>query len=179
MKSFEDLVHSNMKLIYSFSSKFCRTAEDRDDLVQETLLRAHTFFNKYEQGTNFNGWVFTIMRNIYLTNYGRKKRDRLRVSGANGTFVRETFFERESEPKFDMEMLSDEVTFALSEIRKDYVDVLIALVEDDLEYKEISEKLSIPVGTVMSRLFRAKNYARKSLADYAQQHYKISYRGEA
>jgi RNA polymerase sigma-70 factor, ECF subfamily len=175
MKSFEELVVENMDSINSISYKFYKSEDDRQDLVQDSILRACNYFHKYTPNTNFRAWMYTIMRNLYLTNYHREKLKLRKFSGNNAKIVEEMIFTKDEHVEFDVDSMSDDVKAVLAEIRKDYLDVLLIVAGEDLEYKEAAERLSIPIGTIMSRLFRAKKYAREHLAAYAKKNYNLEY----
>jgi RNA polymerase sigma-70 factor, ECF subfamily len=175
MQTFEEIVAKHMGLMYTASSKYYKSESDREDLIQDTMLRAYKYYDKFEQGTSFKNWICRIMKNVFINQYQRNKMIErksigLPIMGTEGGLMGEVGFTH-----FSAKYLSDEVTHALDKISDEHRNILIALVEEDLEYKDLADKFSIPLGTVMSKLCRARKNARALLLDYARENYQIGY----
>lgn len=161
--------------VYRFSMRLTKGDEDAaEDLVQETFLRAHRFWHTYERGTNAKSWLFTICRNTFLhqKELVRNKREQpaadmdARVEALSA----ESAFEKPStdpEQDFFNDLIDDQVVEAIDSLPDDYREVLVLSDLGDLKYAEIAEVLDIPVGTVKSRLFRARNLLQDRLREFA------------
>ncbi len=160
--------------LHTFAYHHTYNDVDASDLVQETYLKAYRFIDKYEPGSNAKAWLFKILRNSYI-NQHRKKANRPRQVD----FEEFTTFHNSEAPKgqgyvdlreeiFD-EMMGDEVSIALEQLPEDFKTVIILCDIEDFTYEEISKIVEIPIGTVRSRLFRARNALKEKLAKYAEE----------
>ena len=145
-----------------------------EDLVQETFLRAYRSWHRFELGTNAKSWLFTICRNTYLHERSRLRTQRERSvadferradESAADTAFQPTSWNPERD--FFRRWIHDEVIGAIDELPEPFRDVLALSDLGDLQYAEIAEVLGIPVGTVKSRLFRARRLLQDRLRDYA------------
>ena len=154
-------IENNLK---SFALGFTRNNEDAKDLTQETLLKAIKYRNYYTPQTNFKAWVFTIMRNIFINQYRRKVK-----SG--------TIFDNSKE-MFLLTNSAGSEENAVSQIAtKDIEEKIAGLSEEykhpfemhykGFKYKEIADKLGIPIGTVKSRIYIARKKLIDLLPDYS------------
>ncbi len=159
--------------LHTFAYHHTYNEVDASDLVQETYLKAYRFIDKYEPGSNAKAWLFKILRNSYINQHRKKKRKPQQVDYEE--FV--TFRDGEShllgyvdmrEEIFD-HMMGDEVSIALESLPEDFKTVLILCDIEDFSYEEISKIVEIPIGTVRSRLFRARNALKEKLAQYARE----------
>jgi RNA polymerase sigma-70 factor, ECF subfamily len=161
--------------VYRFALRL--TSGDRDaaeDLVQETFLRAHRFWHTYESGTRAKSWLFTICRNTFLhqRDSARNQRERpaadLDPRAEDATSV-SAFQNAATGPERDFfhELIDDEVVEAIDDLPDEFREVLVLSDLGDLKYAEIAEVLDIPVGTVKSRLFRARKLLQDRLRDFA------------
>src|SRR3990172_55589 len=175
-ESFEKLSLQYMDMLYSTALKMTRNIEEAEDLVQDTYLRAYRFFDKFEQGTNFKAWIFRILTNTFINNYRKKARTPRPVELDKVSF----FLEDEDEPFQEPEGLNayeeeaygelfdDEINHALDRLSAEFRQIIILSDVEGLSYKEIAEKADIPIGTVMSRLFRGRRMLQRSLFHYAR-----------
>lgn len=161
--------------VYRFALRLVGGDRDAaDDLVQETFLRAHRFWDKYERGTNAKSWLFTICRNTYLhgKDLVRNQRERpaadldARVEALSAASI---FEKRSTDPEqaFFGGLIDDEVVAAIDALPEEFKEVLVLSDLGDLKYEEISEVMDIPIGTVKSRLFRARRLLQERLRDFA------------
>jgi RNA polymerase sigma-70 factor, ECF subfamily len=161
--------------VYRFSLRL--TNGDRDaaeDLAQETFLRAHRFWHTFEGGTKIKSWLFTICRNTYLHERDRARNQRERPAADLDPRTEElasaSAFQPEvggPEREFFDALIDDEVVDAIDDLPEDFREVLVLSDLGDLKYSEIAEVLDVPVGTVKSRLFRARKLLQERLRDFA------------
>ena len=141
--------------------RLTRNRHDAEDLLQETALRAFRFWSHYEAGSNLRAWLHRILLNTFVNGYRRARRERelmQRVQAATVAHEREWL-----EPALVSGALSSELQSGLAELPPEYRAVLWAVAVDDLSYREAAETLGCPLGTVMSRLHRARRMLQKSL----------------
>ncbi len=153
-----------------------RSAWDREqgeDIVQQAVMTAWRQFHRFEKGTSFRAWVFRILINtIYSfnkkTTRDRKHRTASPVDGFDGVWARESAWASVlEEPARILESLDDRLTGAIGELRHDERQCLLLRLVEGFTYKEISSLLSMPMGTVMSHVYRARVKLREQLADLA------------
>ena len=163
--------------LFSTALRMTRSRSDAEDLVQETYIKGWRSFHTFQEGTNLRAWLFRIMTNTYINKYNAKKRKGTEVELDD---VEELFLYKRL-GSIDQSQLSssaedqmlelftdDEVKNALEELPEDFrIPVLLSDV-DGFSYKEISEMLEIPIGTVMSRLHRGRKAMQKMLYEYAR-----------
>jgi len=170
---FDQEFYPQADALLSFAYGLSRNEADANDLVQETYLKAFRFIDSYEEGTNAKAWLFRILKNAFINNYRKKSKRPTQVDfedlvnihreedTALNSYVdlREDIYER---------IIGDEVTIALGNLSVDYRTVLLLCDIEGFTYEEISKIIDIPIGTVRSRLFRARNLLKKELSAYAQ-----------
>jgi RNA polymerase sigma factor (sigma-70 family) len=151
-------------ILKTFTRRFTTDQEESSDLLQDTILKALTYKDKFKQDTNLKGWLFTIMRNTFINNY--RKNQRARTSNDN---TKELYFLN----------VEDTHTFNSPDTRYEYKDIWknVNELRDELltpfkmytsgyKYHEISEHLKLPIGTVKNRIFHARKEIQKKLAGY-------------
>jgi len=138
-----------------------RNYADAEDLVQETMVRAFRFFHRFEPGSNFMGWTTTIMRNVFITNYRKSKRRPTSVDMETLELM------MGADNSFEDVVRTDFVEHALKKLPLPYREILRLSDMKGLKYREIAEVLNVPVGTVMSRLFRARRLLRDAFEESA------------
>jgi RNA polymerase sigma factor (sigma-70 family) len=169
-KNYETYVNA----LYNFAFRLTQHDADAADLVQDTFLKAIKYEDKYEKGTNLKAWLFRILKNTFINEYNRKARhqpfidfDEIRPYHENElleTNAPAMYIDLRQEI-FD-DMLGDEVSIALNSLSQNEQTIILLDVED-FSYEEMSDILQIPIGTVRSRLFRARNNLKAKLYDYA------------
>ncbi len=171
---FEELSMRHLDPLYSAALRLTRNDRDAEDLVQDTFLRAYRFFDKFERGTNMKAWLFKILTNTFINTYRRTAKERSIVEGSEREAVHERFISRAAsesagnpEASFFDRLLSDDVLRAVDGLPVDFRMVVILADLQEFSYKEIAEILEVPVGTVMSRLYRGRRLLQKALAKYA------------
>lgn len=174
-EGFSDEALPWLDAVYRFALRLTHGNPDpAEDLVQETFLRAYRAWHRFERGTNAKSWLFTICRNTYLHERGRLRTQRERsvadvelraeASAAGGAFGRSAW---NPEHDFFRGVIHNEVIEAIDALPDPFRDVLVLSDLGDLQYTEIAEVLDVPVGTVKSRLFRARRLLQDRLRDYA------------
>ena len=162
-----------MDAVYNFALRMTNDEDDADDLVQETFLKAFRFFDKFEKGTNCKAWLFRILKNSYINDYRKhtKEPDRVDYEDVQNFYetiksdeVETTHYEQDAFAN----LLDDEISEALSELPEDFRTVIILSDIEGFTYEEISDFVDIPVGTVRSRLHRARKMLYSQLYDYAK-----------
>jgi len=171
---FEREVLAHLDSIYSMALRLARDPEDANDLLQDTILRAFRFFHQFTPGTNSRAWVLTILFNNFRNGY--RKSGREQVSQSEAEFIER--LEAESlaadQTRSDPEALAfadvmaPEVTAALDAIPEEFRSALLLVDVQELSYQEVSAVLSVPVGTVKSRVSRGRNLLREALVGFAR-----------
>lgn len=182
MKRFELEALPEMNALFSFAQKLCRDAQDSRDLVQDTMLKAYTYFHTFQEGTNCRAWLFQICKNSFINEIRRRQRQPValdfqaeesgdRVRGGNASFrdFRVNISSRDTGGILT-DMLSDEVHVALEALPSDYQTALILCDIENLSYEEIAEFMRTPVGTVRSRIHRGRTLLGGRLKEYARTH---------
>jgi RNA polymerase sigma-70 factor (ECF subfamily) len=141
-----------------------------EDLVQETMLKAYRGYGSFVRGSNFKAWLFTILTNATINDYRRRSRSPLVTD-----FAEVEPEDAEPMPQFSAEdvarlgdRLGDPAKRALDRLPPEHRLVFLMSTFEDLSYKEIAAILGVPIGTVMSRLFRARAVMRRELSDFAR-----------
>jgi RNA polymerase sigma-70 factor (ECF subfamily) len=176
-EEFEQVALPHLKALYNFALKLTLDPKDAEDLVQETFLRAFRFFDTYTPGTQIRAWLFRILRNVHINRYRAararpEETDLSKIEGGWEQNVSEEFLRehgpRSPERAFFEGVLDEEVERALAALPEEYREVVLLALVEELSYKEIAQVLSIPIGTVMSRLHRGRRILQARLLDYAR-----------
>ncbi len=158
--------------MYAVALRLTSNDKEAEDLVQDAMLRAFRFFDKFQQGTNLKAWLLKVMTNVFLN---RVKKSPNRPALVDFDTLEEVLGEADdgresvtSSSELFRELLDDDVARALDELPLEYrTPVLLSAIED-LSYKEIADIMDCPVGTVMSRLYRGRKMLERSLRTYAE-----------
>jgi RNA polymerase sigma-70 factor (ECF subfamily) len=161
--SFEELAMPLFDQLYNFAQWLTQNREEAEDLVQETYVKALKGFSSFQLGTNFRAWMYRILRNTFLTS-----RTGLRATSTvpldSDEDGPELAVENET-PETTLLKRSDSelVQGAINGLPVHYREILLLCEVEEMSYQEIAETLSIPLGTVMSRLSRARKTLREGL----------------
>ncbi|MEW6194042.1 MAG: sigma-70 family RNA polymerase sigma factor [Bacteroidota bacterium] len=160
--------------LYNYALRLTGDEDDADDLVQETYLKAFRFFDKFERGTNCKAWLFRILKNSYINDYRKLKKEPGKVDYDDVQNFYETIKSDEVESKhYEQDafsnLLDDDVSSALAKLPEDFRTVIILSDIEGFTYEEIADFVDIPVGTVRSRLHRARKMLYAQLFDYAKE----------
>jgi RNA polymerase sigma-70 factor (ECF subfamily) len=176
-QSFESEAVPHLDALFATALRLTKSEEDANDLVQETMLKAYRYFDKYQEGTNCKAWLFKIMTNTFINRYRKQQKrreflvdddfrplqDRAEAPAENpfvGDYVQEE--------QLYYRLFGDEVKQALEEIPVDFRMVVLLADLQDFAYKEIAEIMECPIGTVMSRLYRGRRMLQSRLVEYAR-----------
>jgi RNA polymerase sigma-70 factor (ECF subfamily) len=153
----------HLDTLYNFALRLTKRPPDADDLVQETYLRAFRFAHRFEPGTHLRAWLFQILRNTFLTFYRRETHQPVLLDKDLDEGPDEPLGAEAPDPAvvtvLDLER-------ALAEVSEEFRSVLLLADLEGLALQEIAQIMEIPVGTVKSRLFRARRMVRRRLPDY-------------
>jgi RNA polymerase sigma factor (sigma-70 family) len=160
---FEELAMPLFDSLYNFARWLVHNSNDAEDLVQETYLKALRRFATFQRGTNFRAWIFQILRNTFLSSCSKLER---RVTVAMD--LEEDFPALSVTPITPESLLiersdGDAVRCAIEQLPVILREVILLCEVEDASYREMAEILSIPIGTVMSRLARARKAVRKTV----------------
>ncbi len=177
---FEREAVPHMDALFNFALRMTGDSDEANDLVQDTYLRAFRFFDKFEKGTNCKAWLFRIMKNTYINTYRKRTKEPEKVDYEEV----ENFYENikpssTDDAHLDKEifdnLLDDQVSNAISALPEDFRTVVILADIEGFTYDEIADFIDCPVGTVRSRLHRARKMLFAQLYEYAgSKGYKIS-----
>ena len=167
----EAVIHTNA--LYRTALRMTRNEDDASDLVQEALVKAYRFWDKYEEGSNARAWLFKIMTNIFINNYRSKSRAPQTVAyeeiDDNFLFGQLSTIDPSDNPEknFFAKVFDDDVKKAIEELPPDFRIVVVLSFLEGFSYQEIADIAGLNIGTVKSRLHRGRKILQKSLWDYA------------
>ncbi|MDW3193613.1 MAG: sigma-70 family RNA polymerase sigma factor [Cytophagales bacterium] len=158
--------------MYNFAYRLSFDDDDSKDLVQDTYLKAYRFINSFQRGTNAKAWLYRILKNSFINEFRKKGKEPSKVDYQevenfyNSDDVDDT---RTVDLRVDTvkDMIGDEVTNALNSLAIDFRTVIILCDLEGFTYEEMAKILDIPIGTVRSRLHRARNLLKEKLNTYA------------
>lgn len=163
-----------MDAVYNFAYRLTSDSTHAEDLVQDTFLKAWKASDRYTEGTNAKAWLFRICRNLFINSYRGKVRQPYQVNYEDIVFshteddpVTPNYFGLHEE--LNDHLMGDEVARAIGELSETYRSVVLLDLED-FTYEEIAALVEIPIGTVRSRLHRARNILAEKLRSYATEY---------
>ncbi len=163
--------------LFNVAMRMTRNKDDAEDLVQETYLKMHRFSHTFDEGSNLKAWLFKILRNTFINLYRKKIREPQEIHyGNNEDFY---LFNRITADRTDdnflgkstigiEEYLEEEIKYALDNLPLAFREVVLYSDVEGLSYEEISDIVGCPIGTVKSRLYRARRALQKLLWNYAK-----------
>jgi len=162
--------------LFGAAMRLTKNAEDAEDLVQETLMKAFRAFDQFEDGTNCKAWLFRIQTNTFINKYRRRQKEREITCGKEKDAATHYMVHPQSkrstlqpEEAICDRSFSDEVVAAMARVPHDFRMVVLLADVEGKPYKDVAAMLDIPVGTVMSRLFRGRRILQEQLFDFAVQ----------
>lgn len=160
--------------MYNFAYRLTLDQDDSKDLVQDTYLKAYRFIDSFQQGTNAKAWLFRILKNSFINDYRKKSKEPSKVDYQEvESYYNSDEVDRQITPDLRVEalkdMIGDEISNALNSLDVDFRTVIILCDLEGFKYDEMAKILDIPIGTVRSRLHRARNLLKEKLSEYAKQ----------
>lgn len=149
MSDFKDTLIATMPAVRGFARTFERDAARADDLVQETMVKAWSSQDRFKQGTNMKAWLFTILRNIYISQYRKARRE---VDDADGALTDSLAVKGRQEGHMAFLDLRD----SLAELPDDQREALIMVGASGLSYDEAADVIGVAPGTIKSRVSRGR-----------------------
>ena len=172
-KIFEKEFMPHINSMYNFAFRLTNDEDDANDLVQDTYLKAFRFIGSFEKGTNAKAWLFRILKNSFINDYRKKSKEPNKVDYQDV----ETYYDSEeaagTEQTSDLrveavqDMIGDEIATALNALPVDFRTAIILCDIEGFTYEEMAKILDIPIGTVRSRLHRARQLLKDKLRKYA------------
>jgi RNA polymerase sigma-70 factor (ECF subfamily) len=178
-RHFETHAMPHVDSLYSAALRYTRNRQDAEDLVQETFLSAYAAWDSFLPDSNCRAWLLRILTNGFINSYRRRQTRHRFIEERADESVNVLYGEERrleaSDPEGALvdETLGDEVSRALAELPEDHRIVVVLADLQGLKYREVADILDCPVGTVMSRLFRARRLLEEALTTYAASHYGI------
>ncbi|RYF47655.1 MAG: sigma-70 family RNA polymerase sigma factor, partial [Cytophagaceae bacterium] len=174
--AFEAQLEAQLDGLYNVALRYTRNPAMAEDLVHDTAVRALRFKERFEEGSNFKAWIYTILTNTFINRYRRQKREREIIEGSTRDDVeiqmrsdvtRDTA--RQPEAAYLEQMMSDDVIAALDDLPEEFRAVVVLCDVEGMSYRDIADVVHCPVGTVMSRLFRARKLLKRKLSGVAKE----------
>jgi len=162
---FQRLALSHLDALYNFAVYLTRNPAQAEDLVQETYLRAFRFSHRFQPGTHLRAWLFQILRNTFLTFYRLRERELPLAEDGVPDWDAPMFHEAPAEDPSVLEAHTD-LERAMRRLPDEFRTVLLLAEVEGLPLEEVAQIMACPVGTVKSRIFRAKERLRVILRDY-------------
>ena len=172
-QKFENETVPHQDALYNYALKIARNADDAQDLLQETYYKAYKNYHQFENGTNSKAWMFMILKNTFINNYRKMKREPAKLDYDDIEDIYENIkSDQTKDNNLDLDfynnLLDDELSAALSKIPSKMREVFLLCDLEGYTYEEIAEITDIPIGTVRSRLHRARKLLQDELFGYAK-----------
>lgn len=168
MADFEREVLRHRRELIGAGVRLTGSRAEAEDLVQDAVMRAWVFWHRFEPGTNGRAWMHRILLNTFINGYRRRRRERDVLQTVHAQELREQGWDA-SAALAPGESLGDEVQAALDALPDDFRRVVVLVDLEDKSYRDAADAIGCPIGTVMSRLHRARRAMKRSLEDYATQ----------
>ena len=171
---FEDELVPHLGSLYNFAFSLSRNEEDANDLVQETFLKAYKFINSFQTGTNAKAWLFRILKNSFINDYRKSSKEPAKVDYQEvESYYNSDDVDVQLTSDLRIEaisgMIGDEVANALNNLDVEFRTIIILCDLEGFKYEEMAAILDIPLGTVRSRLHRARQLLKEQLIEYSKQ----------
>lgn len=150
----------------SYAFYFTRDEENANDLVQDTMLKAFSYYSKFKEGTNLQAWLYTILKNTFINYYRRRVKTNaiiLKTDTISSSDLFKSSLRNAAEGKFVME----DIEYALSKLPEEYY-YPFSMYYEGYKYHEIADHFRIPIGTVKTRIHVARQQLKKKLKPYAK-----------
>ena len=152
--AFQHSIVQHTPALETFTRRFTNSYEESQDLVQETILKALTYRDKFKPNTNLKGWLYTIMKNTFINNYRKVQRSKTMYDNTESLY----FLNVEDSHTFsspEKTSIYNDIWSSVEDIREEYLEPF-KLHTEGYKYEEIAEQLDIPIGTVKNRIFHAR-----------------------
>lgn len=169
---FEKELLPQIDSVYNFAYHLTQDEDEAKDLVQDTYMKAYRFISSFQEGTNAKAWLFRICKNNFINDYRKKSKQPTKVDYQEI----EQFYNSDTTPinaTVDLRteitggLIGDEVTNALNSLDSNFRTIIILCDLEGFTYEEMAKILDIPIGTVRSRLHRARKLLKEKLCSYA------------
>lgn len=163
---FKKTVQRETQSLRHYAYQLTRNVEDTNDLVQDTMLKALTYQDKFTDGTNLKGWLYTIMKNTFINNYRRMVKRNTFIDQTDNDYYLDSVshsVKNDAEKKFMMKDIDEAIAHLPESLKKPFT-----MNSKGFKYHEIADILQIPIGTVKTRIFVARRQLREDLNVYAR-----------
>lgn len=163
----------HMDALYRYALRLTRNEADAEDLLQDTFLRAYRFWDKYQKGTNCKAWIFRIMKNLFLNRVDKSNRtpDQTSLDDTEEWYLYGQLkdggpdsVKEDPASIFELKDWTEQIQEAIERLPEDFREPLVLFDGEGLSYQEIADLMDLPIGTVRSRLNRARKKLQKDLA---------------
>ena len=160
---------THLDTLYRGALRLTRDPDQAQDLVQEAYLRALRYQHSYQPGTNMKAWLFAIMRNLFWDRFKGTRKDNVSLDDTGDFVLYEKLKDEGAKPEADVldKMAATEVVAAVEKLPPLHREVVLLVDVEGFSYKDAAQTLGVPIGTVMSRLHRARQQLQRSLYEYA------------
>jgi RNA polymerase sigma-70 factor (ECF subfamily) len=169
VRSFDQEALPHLDALYRVALRLTADPSQAEDLVQDTMLKAYRSWHQYRPGTNAKGWLLTILRNTFINDYRRRKLEpvAMDLEAVEPYAIFRSVEVDDPEGNFFSKIVDEKVTEAVDALPPDFREVLVLSDIEGMRYAEIAETIGVPVGTVKSRLFRARRLLQAALYEHA------------
>jgi len=169
VRSFDEEALPHLDTLYRVALRLTADPTLAEDLVQDTMLKAYRSWRQYRPGTNARGWLLTILRNTFINDFRRRKHEpvAMDLEAVEPHAIYRSVQDTDPEGTFFSQIVDAKVVEAIDALPADFREVLALSDIEGMSYGEIAETLKIPVGTVKSRLFRARRQLQARLYAHA------------
>jgi RNA polymerase sigma-70 factor, ECF subfamily len=169
VRSFDHEALPHLDALYRVALRLTGDPVQAEDLVQDTMLKAYRSWQQYRPGTNAKGWLLTILRNTFINDYRRRKLEpvAMDLEAVEPHAIYRAAEVDDPEGTFFSKIVDEKVIEAIDALPPDFREVLVLSDIEGMRYAEIAEAIGVPVGTVKSRLFRARRLLQAALYAHA------------
>lgn len=173
-REFQGLLDPLLDPLFGAALRLTRNRAEAEDVLQESVMKAWRSFDRFQRGTNFKAWMFKIVTNTFVSKkrsdaHAPRSTDLVDVHDVAES-LHEEAYEPEAWERVYPKLVDDDMKRALDELPTEFRAPFLLATLGGLSYKEMAEALDVPVGTIMSRIFRARARLRRSLKQYAEAH---------
>jgi len=165
--NFDRLMENEITPLRNYALSLTHDMDDTKDLVQDTILKAYRYKDRFQAGTNLRGWLYTILKNSFINNYRRDQKRNTFIDSTENTYfldIPSHNIHNDAELHFIRKDLEEAVESLPLDLK-----VTFRMNAEGYKYQEIAEELAIPIGTVKTRIFIARRILREKLKDYAKE----------